>query len=97
MTASSTTASSCTTLSGDITADTYLYADNGPFLMTSQVFVQSGATLYIEAGTTIYALSASQASALGNADAEPDHSRCRREWGTHQRRGHSRERTDRRG
>ena len=71
MTASSTTAGSCAELSGDISSDTYLYADNGPFMMTSQVFVQSGATLYIEAGTTIYALTATQAFALGNDDAAP--------------------------
>ena len=68
---SSSAAGSCTELHGSISEDTYLYVADGPFMMTSQVFVQEGATLYVEAGTTIYAVTAAQAVTLGYADAAP--------------------------
>merc|ERR1719326_2438421 len=47
----SPTAAACNTLCGEITADTYLSGDN---IMTCQVFVASGATLYVEAGANVY-------------------------------------------
>ena len=71
MTASRRLQARARSFAGDISSDTYLYADDGPFLMTSQVFVQSGATLYIEEGTTIYCESRPRRPSLWQRDAAP--------------------------
>merc|ERR1712185_359752 len=59
----------CIELCGDQTLKTYLYAADGPFLLTCQVFVQD--YLFIEAGATIYALTGTESAALGYSGDAP--------------------------